>query len=60
MTQPLYNVLDEIRNTESLYTKCQLYEILLKREGINYEFNGKTGNGFCNYFILGNYFFSKF
>lgn len=44
MTQPLYNVLNEIRNSESLYTKCQLYEILMKREGINYEFNGKTGN----------------
>ncbi|XP_043476951.1 probable phosphorylase b kinase regulatory subunit beta isoform X1 [Leptopilina heterotoma] len=42
MTQPLYSVLDEIRNSESLYAKCQLYEILLKREGINYEFNGKT------------------
>ncbi|XP_017891139.1 probable phosphorylase b kinase regulatory subunit beta isoform X2 [Ceratina calcarata] len=42
MNEPLYNVLDEIRNNRSLYSLCQLYGILLKRESINYEINGTT------------------
>ncbi|CAK9796068.1 Probable phosphorylase b kinase regulatory subunit beta [Anthophora quadrimaculata] len=42
MNEPLYNILNEIRNNKSLYTLCQLYGILLKREGINYEINGMT------------------
>ncbi|XP_012280936.1 probable phosphorylase b kinase regulatory subunit beta isoform X3 [Orussus abietinus] len=42
VNEPLYNILNEIRNTDSLYAKCQLYGILLKREGINYEINGMT------------------
>ncbi|XP_076755298.1 putative phosphorylase b kinase regulatory subunit beta isoform X2 [Xylocopa sonorina] len=42
MNEPLYNILNEIRNSNSLYTLCQLYGILLKREGIDYEINGTT------------------
>lgn len=44
INEPLYNILNEIRNNKSLYSLCQLYGILLKREGINYEINGITGN----------------
>ncbi|XP_015515633.1 probable phosphorylase b kinase regulatory subunit beta isoform X1 [Neodiprion pinetum] len=42
MKEPLCNILDEIRNTDGLYAKCQLYGILLKREGIDYKCNGLT------------------
>ncbi|XP_015430150.1 PREDICTED: probable phosphorylase b kinase regulatory subunit beta [Dufourea novaeangliae] len=42
MNEPLYNILTEIRNNKSLYALCQLYGILLKREGIKYEFNEIT------------------
>ncbi|XP_015607737.1 probable phosphorylase b kinase regulatory subunit beta isoform X2 [Cephus cinctus] len=42
MDQPICNVITEIRNTDGLYAKCQLYNILLKREGIDYEINGLT------------------
>ncbi|XP_032687816.1 probable phosphorylase b kinase regulatory subunit beta isoform X2 [Odontomachus brunneus] len=40
--EPLNDVLSEIRNSVGLYAKCQLYGILVKREGINYEINGTT------------------
>ncbi|XP_043276560.1 probable phosphorylase b kinase regulatory subunit beta isoform X2 [Venturia canescens] len=40
--EPTHGILDEIRRTEGLYSKCQLYGILMKREGINYEVNGTT------------------
>lgn len=43
MKEPLCNILDEIRNTDAIYAKCQLYGILLKREGIDYKCNGTTG-----------------
>lgn len=42
MREPLPNILNEIRNCDGLYVKCQLYGVLLKREGINYEINGTT------------------
>lgn len=41
--EPLSDILSEIRNSVGLYAKCQLYGILIKREGINYEINGTTG-----------------
>ncbi|XP_011147256.1 probable phosphorylase b kinase regulatory subunit beta isoform X4 [Harpegnathos saltator] len=40
--EPLSDILNEIRNSVGLYAKCQLYGILIKREGINYEINGTT------------------
>lgn len=43
MNEPLGNILNELRNSIGLYAKCQLYDILIKREGINYEINGTTG-----------------
>ncbi|XP_011505944.1 PREDICTED: probable phosphorylase b kinase regulatory subunit beta isoform X2 [Ceratosolen solmsi marchali] len=36
------NIIHAIRNTEGLYGKCQLYGILLQREGVNYQINGTT------------------
>ncbi|XP_014472659.1 PREDICTED: probable phosphorylase b kinase regulatory subunit beta isoform X2 [Dinoponera quadriceps] len=41
-SEPLNDILSEIRNSVGLYAKCQLYGILIKREGINYEINGTT------------------
>uniref|UniRef100_A0A1B6FN58 Phosphorylase b kinase regulatory subunit n=1 Tax=Cuerna arida TaxID=1464854 RepID=A0A1B6FN58_9HEMI len=41
-SKPLYEVLDAIRNATGLHAKCQLYGVLLKREGPDYEFNGAT------------------
>lgn len=43
INEPLSNILNELRNSIGLYAKCQLYGILVKREGINYEINGTTG-----------------
>lgn len=40
--KPLYEILDAIRNANGLFVKCQLYGVLLKREGSNYEFMGLT------------------
>ncbi|XP_075211939.1 putative phosphorylase b kinase regulatory subunit beta isoform X2 [Lycorma delicatula] len=40
--KPLYELLDAIRNATSLKAKCQLYGVLLKREGPHYEFNNMT------------------
>ncbi|XP_011632500.1 probable phosphorylase b kinase regulatory subunit beta isoform X2 [Pogonomyrmex barbatus] len=42
LNEPLGNILNELRNSVGLYAKCQLYDILIKREGINYEINGVT------------------
>ncbi|XP_029168646.1 probable phosphorylase b kinase regulatory subunit beta isoform X3 [Nylanderia fulva] len=42
INEPLCNILNELRNTTGLYAKCQLYGILIKRQGINYEINGMT------------------
>lgn len=41
--KPIPDILEAIVNASGLYVKCQLYGILLKREGPNYEFNGNTG-----------------
>lgn len=56
-SKPIYEVLDAIRNATGLQAKCQLYGILLKREGPDYEFNGTTGENqqqvsvcYCNSF----------
>lgn len=49
--EPLCDILNEIRNSVGLYAKCQLYGILIKREGINYEINGTTGALFYLLFL---------
>ncbi|XP_066991730.1 probable phosphorylase b kinase regulatory subunit beta isoform X2 [Anabrus simplex] len=41
-SKPIWELLDILRNTEGLHAKCQLFGILLKREGQKYEFNGLT------------------
>jgi len=41
--KPLPELLDTLRSTEGVFARCQLYGILLKREGLKYEFNGLTG-----------------
>lgn len=43
LNEPLGNILNEVRHSVGLYAKCQLYGILIKQEGINYEVNGTTG-----------------
>lgn len=43
LNESLGNILNELRNSVGLYAKCQLYGILIKREGINFEINGVTG-----------------
>lgn len=35
--------MDAIRGSPGLHAKCQLFGILLKREGPNYDVNGLTG-----------------
>ncbi|XP_034936041.1 probable phosphorylase b kinase regulatory subunit beta isoform X2 [Chelonus insularis] len=40
--EPIHVIINELRNADGLYAKCQLYGIILKREGINYEINGMT------------------
>ncbi|KAG5327104.1 KPBB kinase, partial [Pseudoatta argentina] len=42
LTESLGNILNELHNSIGLYAKCQLYGILIKQEGINYEINGVT------------------
>ena len=42
-TKPIWEVIDAIRGSEGLHAKCQLFGILLKREGPNYDVNGLTG-----------------
>ncbi|KAK0088116.1 hypothetical protein PV325_013112 [Microctonus aethiopoides] len=41
-TESLMTIAEEIRNADGLYAKCQLYGILLKRQGINYKLNDMT------------------
>jgi phosphorylase kinase alpha/beta subunit len=38
----LPDILEALRSTESIYCQCQLWGILLRREGPNYEVNGTT------------------
>jgi phosphorylase kinase alpha/beta subunit len=38
----LPDILEALRSTDSIYCQCQLWGILLKREGPNYEVNGTT------------------
>jgi len=52
INEPLGNILNELRNSVGLYAKCQLYGILIKREGINYEINGVTGMIFLLVLII--------
>lgn len=42
-TKPIWEVIDAIRGSSGLHAKCQLFGILLKREGPNYDVNGLTG-----------------
>lgn len=51
LNEPLGNILNELRNSVGLYAKCQLYGILIKQKGINYEINGVTGI-FISFFFL--------
>ncbi|XP_026281117.1 probable phosphorylase b kinase regulatory subunit beta isoform X1 [Frankliniella occidentalis] len=41
-TKPIWEVVDAIRGSPGLHGKCQLFGILLKREGPNYDVNGLT------------------
>lgn len=41
-TKPIWEVIDAIRGSSGLHAKCQLFGILLKREGPNYDVNGLT------------------
>lgn len=38
--KPTHEIINALRNTESIYCLCQLWGILLNREGSNYEVNG--------------------
>ncbi|XP_049964722.1 probable phosphorylase b kinase regulatory subunit beta isoform X1 [Schistocerca serialis cubense] len=40
--KPTWEILDVLRSTEGLHGRAQLFGLLLKREGPNYEFNGAT------------------
>ncbi|XP_063236917.1 probable phosphorylase b kinase regulatory subunit beta isoform X2 [Bacillus rossius redtenbacheri] len=40
--KPIWEVVEELKNTEGLHARAQLLGVLLKREGSNYEFDGKT------------------
>jgi len=59
INEPLGNILNELRNSVGLYAKCQLYGILIKREGINYEINGVTGMIFLLVLIIPVNFHSR-
>ncbi|XP_055382717.1 probable phosphorylase b kinase regulatory subunit beta isoform X2 [Condylostylus longicornis] len=41
-TKPTYDIVETLRKTESIYCQCQLWGMLLHREGANYEVNGLT------------------
>lgn len=43
-TKPTHEVIETMRNTESIYCLCQLWGILLEREGPNFEVNGLSVN----------------
>jgi len=60
LNESLGNILNELHNSVGLYAKCQLYGILIKREGINYEINGVTGILFYFFLIYGLYLAFRF
>lgn len=35
-------LIDEVRNTTNIYMKCQIFGILLKREGMDFKINNNT------------------
>ncbi|XP_039431706.1 probable phosphorylase b kinase regulatory subunit beta isoform X3 [Culex pipiens pallens] len=39
---PTVDIIDGLRNTESIFLKCQLLGFILHREGANYEINGDS------------------
>lgn len=41
-TRPISEILAAIRGTDSIFCHCQLYGIILQREGPDYEINGTT------------------
>lgn len=41
-TRSLPDIIDALRQTTSIYCQCQLWGILLNREGPNYEVNGES------------------
>ncbi|KAL5279164.1 PHKB family protein [Megaselia abdita] len=43
-TKPTYEIVEKIRSTDSIYCLCQLWGILLHREGGNFEVNDLTVN----------------
>lgn len=38
----LPDIIEALRNMQSIYCQCQLWGIILNREGPNYEVNGDT------------------
>lgn len=40
--KPIWEIIDALRNSSNIYAKCQLWGLLLKREGPHYEVNGYT------------------
>ncbi|XP_067624233.1 probable phosphorylase b kinase regulatory subunit beta isoform X3 [Eurosta solidaginis] len=42
--KPTHEIIETMRRTESVYSLCQLWGILLEREGPNYEVNGLSVN----------------
>ncbi|XP_037960630.1 probable phosphorylase b kinase regulatory subunit beta isoform X2 [Teleopsis dalmanni] len=42
--KPTHEIIEALRNTESIYSLCQLWGILLNREGPNFEVNGLSVN----------------
>lgn len=42
MYRSLPDIIEALRHNDSLYCQCQLWGILLNREGPNYEVNGQT------------------
>lgn len=40
--KPTVDIIDGLRNTESIFLKCQLLGFILHREGANYEINGDS------------------
>lgn len=40
--RPLVDIIEALRHMNSIYCQCQLWGIILNREGPNYEINGET------------------
>lgn len=40
--RPLPDIIEALRQTTSIYCKCQLWGIILSREGPHYEINGES------------------